>query len=87
MKLVSGHIGGLDVFVAKDVITVIDGKGIVLKHRVPGLSQFLAEQQGRVRLTLGRTEDFTILGLWGPDGFGYGLNLDASDLSEWGYRG
>ncbi len=87
MELVSGHVGGLDMFVAKDVITVIDDTHILLKHQVPGLSRFLTEHQGRVRLTLGRTEDFTILGLYGPDNFGYAINLDDPELSEWGYGG
>jgi len=73
------------VFVCQDVITVIDATRIVLKHPVPGLSRFLAQQQGQVRLTLGRTADFTILGLYGPDGFGYAVNLDDPALSEWGY--
>lgn len=85
MELISGHIGGLDVFVSQDVITVINDEGLVLKHRVPNLSQFLTEHQGQVRLTLGRTEDFTILGLYGPDGFGYAVNLEDPALSEWGY--
>ena len=76
MEVISGHIGDFDVFVFQDVITVSDGKRIVLKHQVKGLSRFLAEHQGRVRITLGRTEDFMILGLYGPDGFGYALNLD-----------
>lgn len=95
MELISGHIGGLDVFVSQDVITVINDECIVLKHQVPGLSRFLAQHQGKVQLTLGRTEDpstglrasFMILGLWGQDGFGYAVNLDAPELSEWGYGG
>ncbi len=86
LAMLSGHVGPYDVFTLWDVVTVTDKKKIVSKRRVPGLSAFLAEE-GRVRLTLGHTEDFTILGLWGPSGFGYALNLDDPELSEWGYGG
>ncbi len=86
LAMVSGHVGPYDVFALWDVVTVMEGKKIVHKQRVPGLSAFLAEE-GRARLTLGHTEDFTILGLWGPSGFGYALNLEDPDLSEWGYGG
>ena len=81
---ISGHIGDFDVFAYEDVITVIDEKKIVQKRKVNGLSKFLGEQQGRVRLTLGQTEDYNIIGLWGEDGFGYALNLEDPELSEWG---
>lgn len=85
MELVSGHIGDFDVFVFQDVITVINDQRIVLKRKVHGLSRFLSRHRGKVRLTLGRTEDFAILGLYGPEGFGYAVNLDDPALSEWGY--
>ncbi len=85
--LISGHIGDFDVFAFEDVITVIDEKKIVQKRKVKGLNKFLSEQQGRVRLTLGQTEDFNIIGLWDKEGFGYALNLEAPELSEWGFGG
>ncbi len=86
-EFISGHIGEYDVFASDDALTVTNEKKIVQQRKVKGLGKFLAEHQGRLRLTLGRTEDFTILGLWDTDGFGYALNLDDPDLSEWGYGG
>jgi hypothetical protein len=85
--IISGHVGDFDVFATDDVITVTNEQTIVQKRKVGGLSKFLADQQGRVRLTLGRTPDYSILGLWDAEGFGYALNLDDPDLSEWGYGG
>ena len=85
--IISGHIGAYDIFAADDVLTVTNDQAIVQQRKVGGLGKFLAEHGGRVRLTLGRTPDFSILGLWAPDGFGYALNLDDPDLSEWGYGG
>ena len=85
--IISGHVGAYDIFAADDVLTVMNEKAIVQQRKVGGLTTFLAEHGGRVRLTLGRTPDFAILGLWAPDGFGYALNLDDPDLSEWGYGG
>ena len=86
-SIISGHVGDFDVFAMGDVLTVTNEKSIVQKRKVAGLSKFLTDQRGQVRLTLGRTPDFSILGLWAPDGFGYALNLDDPDLSEWGYGG
>lgn len=85
--IISGHVGDFDVFATDDTLTVINNTETVQQREVKGLSKFLAERQGRVRLTLGRTADFNIIGLWGDDGFGYALNLEAPELSEWGYGG
>lgn len=86
-QIISGHVVGFDIFAPDDVVTVANDRKVVQQRKVEGLSKFLADHQGRVRLTLGRTEDFTVVGLWGPDGFGYALNLEDPDLSEWGYGG
>ena len=86
-EIVSGHVGGFAVFAYEDLLIVGRGRTVVQRRNVPGLKKFLTEHQARIRLTLGQTEDFTILGLWGPDGYGYALNLEAPELSEWGYGG
>lgn len=85
--IISGHVGEFDIFASDDVLTVSSAKEIVRQRKVEGLGKFLAEHGGRVRLTLGQTPDLTILGLWEPDGFGYALNLEDPELSEWGYGG
>jgi hypothetical protein len=85
--LVSGHVGGFDLFTLNDTVTVMVGKRVLLKHKAPGLSDFLERNGGQVRLTLGRTDDFTIFGLWDAEGYGYALNLEDPILSEWGHGG
>ncbi len=86
--IISGHVGAYDIFAADDVLTVLNEEKLVQQRKVGGLSKFLADQRGPVRLTLGQTENYRILGLWDRrDGFGYALNLDDPDLSEWGYGG
>jgi len=82
--LQSGHIGDFDLFIAESGIIVMGGGKVLLRHRV-NLSQFLAKNPKGLRLGLGWTEDFTIFQLKDPEGFGYALNLEAPDLSEWGY--
>jgi len=85
-NLVSGHVGGFDLFTLHDVVTVMAGKRVLLKHKAPGLSAFLEKHGGRVRLSLGKTDDFNLFGFHDAEGFGYVVNLEAPDLSEWGYR-
>ena len=80
----SGHIGDFDLFITKRGIMVLGGEKILLRHQVD-LSDFLAKNPKGLRLGLGWTDDFTIFHLKDHEGFGYALNLEAPDLSEWGY--
>lgn len=83
-SLQSGHIGGFDLFITEQGIIVMHGSRVLLRHRVD-LKDFLAKNSGGLRLGLGWTEDFTIFHLKDREGFGYALNLEAQDLSEWGH--
>lgn len=82
--LQSGHVGGFDLFITERGIIVMHGRRVLLRHRVD-LIDFLTKNSGGLRLGLGWTEDFTIFQLKDCEGFGYALNLEAPDLSEWGY--
>jgi hypothetical protein len=86
MQFVSGHIKNLDIFVAKDTVTVINETTVVTKERVPGLSRFISQAAG---LTLGfaKFADFAVIYLYdkADDCFGYAVNLADPTLNEWGY--
>ena len=81
----SGSAGEYIVHVFGDLVLAIDADGSGTKQAVPGLKDFLLENHGRIRLGLGRTRDFDILYLFRGDGYGYAFNVDAPELSEWGY--
>jgi len=85
--LTIGHVAGFDIFVAGDVVTVMLGKEIVTKQEGNGLGKWLAGHQGHVSLGWAETEDFNIIYLYDKaDGnFGYAVNVEAPDCSEWGY--
>lgn len=58
-----------------------------MAHRcVDGLARYLDERREHLRLGWGQLPDFEVIYLYDArDGFGYALNLDAPELSEWGY--
>ena len=81
---VGGHVGGFDIFVHGDqVIVQYQGRDFTTRA-VRGMADFVRGTQGRLRLSLGQTADFRILYLLDDRDYGYALNLDAPDLSEWG---
>lgn len=83
--IISGHMHRYDVFVANDVVTVIDANGEVTKQQVPGLSAFIAGAK-EFRLGWGQFPDFEVIYLYDKaDHYaGYGLNLQDAWCSEWG---
>src|SRR5215211_7132795 len=82
-----GHIAGYDVFLAGDTVTVLGDEGVVTRRTVPGLGAFV-ERAKDLRTGWGRFPDgMEVLYLYdrGDDHFGYAVNLQAEDCSEWGY--
>jgi len=75
-----------DVFASDDALIVTNEKRIVQQRKVDGLGKFLLSTRSAASHPR-KTPDFAILGLWDADGFGYVLNLDDPELSEWGYGG
>ena len=83
----SGHIGGYDVFLHGDTVTVLDDDGIVTTQTVRGLGAFI-DRAKQFRLGWGQFPDgMEVLYLYdqGDDNFGYAVNLQRDDFSEWGY--
>ena len=83
----SGHIGGYEVFLSGDTVSVLDDEGIVAKRAVPGLGAFV-ERAKEFRLGWGQFPNgMEVLYLYdrGDDNFGYAVNLQREDFSEWGY--
>ena len=83
----SGHIGGYDVFLHGDTVTVLDDEGIVTRQTVAGLGAFIARAKA-LRTGWGQFPDgMEVIYLYdrGDDQFGYAVNLQHEDLSEWGY--
>lgn len=86
VEAISGRIGGFTVRVVGSEITVEAGGRQLTQERVPGLQEFLTRAKD-LRLGLGQTEDFNIIYLYDAkdDNFGYAVNVEDPDLSEWGY--
>ena len=83
----SAHISGYEVFLSGDTVTVLDDEGIVTKQTVPGLGAFI-DHARQFRLGWGQFPDgMEVLYLYdrGDDNFGYAVNLQREDFSEWGY--
>lgn len=80
------RIGGFFLKVIGDEVRVDAGKKTVFTGKVAGLADFLRRAKD-LRVGLGETDDFHIIYVYdaGDKGFGYALNLEAPDLSEWGY--
>ena len=83
---VGGHIAGFDVLIHGDTVVVSTGKSIVSRRTVERLGNFILLAVD-FKLGWARTEDFNIIYLYdkGDDNFGYAVNLEAPDCSEWGY--
>ena len=86
--------GGLLVQVAGDTIIVMttpeaEAVGVaplIRATEVAGLAAFIA-RAGDLRISYGETVDFALVYVRdvADDGFGYCVNLDAPEFSEWGY--
>jgi hypothetical protein len=85
MHCFSGHIHNLDLFVAADQVTVISETGVVTVQFVPGLSRFVHEGQD-LKLGFAAFADFAVIYLYdkAADCFGYAVNLQDPNLSQWG---
>ena len=85
--LVASHTAGYDVFLAGDTVTVIDDDGPVTRQQVNGLGAFVAKAR-ELRCGWGQFPDgMEVIYLYdrGDDNFGYAVNLQVPDFSEWGY--
>jgi hypothetical protein len=84
--IVSAHTKDYDLFIVKDVATVTTDRAIVTKQRVEGLSEFVAAAKD-LKIGWGAFPDFEVIYIYDKEdeNFGYGLNLQAEDCSEWGY--
>ncbi len=81
------HIAGYDVFLSGDTVTVLNDDGIVTRRTVAGLGAFVARATD-LRTGWGQFPDgMEVIYLYdrGDDNFGYAVNLQAADCSEWGY--
>ena len=81
------HIAGYDVFLTGDTVTVLNDDGIVTRRTVKGLGAFV-DRATDLRTGWGEFPDgMEVIYLYdrGDDNFGYAVNLQAEDCSEWGY--
>jgi hypothetical protein len=85
MHCFSGHIHNLAVFVSADQVMVISETGVVTDQFVPGLSRFVHEGQD-LKLGFAAFADFAVIYLYdkADENFGYAVNLQDPNLSEWG---
>jgi len=84
---IKGAINGYDVVAMGDTILVERDGAEVARGAVAGLGRFVANA-GALRLDWGQFPDGDeVIFLYdkGDQGFGYALNLDWPDGSEWGY--
>lgn len=82
----SGVIGGYDVLIMNDTITVLRDGTNVAQLRVRGLSRFVGTATD-LRLGWATFADFEVVYVYDKaDGnFGYAINLQIASYSEWGY--
>ena len=81
----SSSIAGWDIIVVGDMILASKAQRFC-KRRAEGLKEFVTARPTTIRTGWVRTADYEILYVYDrTDGFGYAFNVDAPDLSEWGY--
>ena len=86
-KLIFGKVKGFNILLSGDCVSVsFKEKTLVKSQRVENLSKFLKKAKD-LKLGWAKTEDFNIIYIYDKkdDNFGYAVNLEARDLSEWGY--
>ena len=77
------EIAGYEVVSLEDHVAVFRENRCVAKKTVKGLAKFATGRD--MKTGWGRTEDFNIIYLYDKaDGFGYAINIEAPELSEWG---
>ncbi len=83
----SAHIAGYDVFLSGDTVAVLNDEGVVTRRTVAGLGAFVANAKD-LRTGWGQFPDgMEVIYLYdrGDDNFGYAVNLQCAEFSEWGY--
>lgn len=86
-KLIFGKVNGFNVLLSGDCVSVsFKDKTLVKSRHVENLAKFL-EKAKQLKLGWAKTADFNIIYIYDKkdDNFGYAVNLEAQDLSEWGY--
>jgi len=82
----TGEVRGYSVVAAGDEVLIQSDDRDDYRSRVDGLGRYTSGRLESLRLGWARTADFEIVYIYDrQDGFGYALNLDAPELSEWGY--
>jgi hypothetical protein len=74
-------------FLSGDTVTVLDDEGVVTRRTVAGLGAFVTKAK-TLRTGWGQFPDgMEVIYVYDrdDDNFGYALNLDAPECSEWGY--
>lgn len=81
-----GAINGYEVLIVGDVVTVSSDDEPMQQQTVKGLSRFVT-RAGDLRLGWAQLSDFEVIYIYdrSDEAFGYAVNVDAPDLSEWGY--
>jgi len=87
-RVISGHVAFYDVIVTPVSVVVLDERDkdhIRAKQQVD-LGSFLATAED-IRLGWAEFPDFEVIYVYdrADQNFGYAVNLDDPDLSEWGY--
>jgi hypothetical protein len=86
---ISGHVAGYDVFINGDTVRIVedvrhDPRDV--RREIDWLGEFVQEAEA-FRLGWGEFPDFEVVYLYdrADGGFGYAVNLNSPQLSEWGY--
>lgn len=82
----SGAIGGYDVLIVDDTVTVLREGTVVTCQRAQGLGRFIGRATD-LRLGWAAFADFEVVYVYdkADDNFGYAVNLRIEHYSEWGY--
>ncbi len=82
----SGLIGGYDVLIVGDTVTVLRDGTIMTRQTAQGLGRFAGRAKD-LRLGWAAFADFEVVYIYdkADDNFGYAVNLQIEPYSEWGY--
>ena len=84
---ISGQAGDYGVVTLEDTLYMLRGDEEIARRVVPGLGTFVLKSKD-LKLGWGRLPDgMEVIYLYdrGDDNFGYAVNLQREDFSEWGY--
>ena len=83
----AGPLAGYTVYLSGDTVTVLDDEGLVTRQTVNGLGAFVAQAKD-LRTSWGHFPDgMEVIYVYdqAADNFGYAVNLQTAQRSEWGY--